>query len=460
MSNLVPIDVPDLQPLRESFEYDQFESELKSLFVKVFNDTLRESERSLNLTGMPHLGDEELMARALKFDGVAIVMRSAERMEFMLKATRSRNERRGLMYLKKYLQAIWPNVWLVEPLWQPLSSAIYPDDAVSLAKPKDLGSGVTAEYDADGNPSVYRTDSTGKNLLYSTPRTNYVRNNTMQGAAVGVFPTNWSASGPAGIAPSIVGTGTDGGVSYVDVRFAGTAGAAGTLRVYPENVGVVAAATGEAWVYSLFCKLQAGSLAPVTLKRMAIEEFNSSPTFIRGSYSNFSFTSSGLSTQRYSLAATLSGGAATASIRPFILLDVGSGAVVDITLRIGMPQLEKGAVATSVIPTTSAAVTVTDYAVATNGVATFASGPAPSPLLYFRTGRIRVTLPVTADNGLGLAEIARAFRSTLAARLMLLLQLGIVFENIGANGGLALSNAAIGIMPFTAIGTLQGPSPP
>jgi hypothetical protein len=75
--------------------------------------------------------------------------------------------------------------------------------------------------------------------------------------------------------------------------------------------------------------------------------------------------------------------------------------------------------------------------------------------VYFRTGRIRITLPVAADNGLGLVEIAKAFRSTLAARLMLELQLSTVFESLGqASGGFSLAGGAIGCMPILLEGTL------
>lgn len=212
MSKLIPVPVPALQPLARSFEFDALETELKAVVMAVFENMLRERERNLNLYGMAHLGGEDLMASALKSDGIAMVRRSFTRMQFLMKANRSRNPRRGLLFIKKYLQAIWPNIWLVEPLWQPIATA----------------------------------------------------------------------------------------------------------AAYP--VGAI---------------------------------------------------------------------------------------------------------------------------------------PNGDPTTHFLTGRVRITLPVSSDNGLGLTEIARAFRSTLPARLMLEFKLGTQFDSSGNNGGLALANGAIGIMPFTAIGILK-----
>lgn len=123
MSDLTPIDAPALAPLTESFEFDDVESQLKASFVKVFNDLIRDRERQLNLYGMAHLGDESLLQNNLKADGLSVMKRDAVQMRFLLKAARARNERRGTLFIKKYLQAIWPNVWKLEPLWMPLATA-------------------------------------------------------------------------------------------------------------------------------------------------------------------------------------------------------------------------------------------------------------------------------------------------------------------------------------------------
>lgn len=137
MSNLIPVPAPALQPLAQSYEANELETELKAIFMAVFEKLLRESERNLNLYGMAHLGGDGLMASALKADGIAMVKRSSTRMQFLMKANRSRNPRRGLLFIKKYLQAIWPNIWLVEPLWHPIAEvAQYPALCVPNGDPE------------------------------------------------------------------------------------------------------------------------------------------------------------------------------------------------------------------------------------------------------------------------------------------------------------------------------------
>jgi hypothetical protein len=59
---------------------------------------------------------------------------------------------------------------------------------------------------------------------------------------------------------------------------------------------------------------------------------------------------------RFSFASTTNQ-ATIAFVRPLLNLSYSSGVAIDVTLRIGLPQLEQGAFATSPIPTTTAAVT-------------------------------------------------------------------------------------------------------
>lgn len=134
---MLPIDSPDLLPLRNSAEYDQLESELKAIFLAVFNGMIRARERSLNLYGMPHLGDSELLERNLKADGLAVIRRDASSLSFLLKSWRSRNPKRGLGFLQTYLQTVFPNDWTVDQLWHPIATAdAYPAHRKAPADPQ------------------------------------------------------------------------------------------------------------------------------------------------------------------------------------------------------------------------------------------------------------------------------------------------------------------------------------
>jgi hypothetical protein len=55
--------------------------------------------------------------------------------------------------------------------------------------------------------------------------TNSIRNNTMVGAVAGTpgtFPTNWGLANGSALSYSVIGTGVDDEISYIDVRFFGT----------------------------------------------------------------------------------------------------------------------------------------------------------------------------------------------------------------------------------------------
>ncbi len=160
MSNLIPVTPPDLRPLVGSFEESQIESELKKVFIAVFESMVRERERTLNLYGMAHLGDESLMARNLSGDGLAVIRRDAARVRFLLKSWRARNPKRGMLFLRTYLQTIWPNEWSVDQFWHPIASALeYPAHKTTTGDPEThfltsrVRVGVTVEAD-DGTGLV------------------------------------------------------------------------------------------------------------------------------------------------------------------------------------------------------------------------------------------------------------------------------------------------------------------
>lgn len=94
-----------------------------------------------------------------------------------------------------------------------------------------------------------------RGLLIEQTRTNGIRNNTMVGAVAGTpgtLPTNWSLDGVGGVSREVVGTGTENGVEYVDVRYFGTPSANGTVSLSID--AQVAASVGQAWTSSIWLK--------------------------------------------------------------------------------------------------------------------------------------------------------------------------------------------------------------
>lgn len=199
---------------------------------------------------------------------------------------------------------------------------------------------------------------TDKGLLVEEGRTNSIRNNSMQGAVAGTpgtMPTNWTINGPAGLTFSVIGTGVDQGVDYVDLRITGTAGASGDVAIRPDGYASASAvaAVGQAWTGSIFIKLISNSGAAPTFTTV-IDEFTGAGAYLTGAILAQSAPTTG-NFQRYVQTRTMAN-ASTGRTTFETRVQVTNGQTYDITLRYGWPQLELGAFVTSPIRTTSAAV--------------------------------------------------------------------------------------------------------
>ena len=208
-------------------------------------------------------------------------------------------------------------------------------------------------------PRFDHNPTTGESLglLVEEARTNSIANNTGVGAvagAPGTLPTNWTWNTAGGASTEVVGTGTENGIAYVDVRVFGTLSSAPSIQFVANTA--IAATTGQAWTESFYCKiisLVSGTPDP----RLRIVERSGAGSYLTEGNQPFTpgISSASLIASRFTFTRTLTN-ALTGYVIPALLLNQSSGAI-DITLRIGLPQLEQGAFATSAIPTTTATVT-------------------------------------------------------------------------------------------------------
>ncbi|MDB5768041.1 MAG: hypothetical protein JWQ61_2855 [Collimonas fungivorans] len=128
--------IPSLAPLQHSHDANALEAELKQLVLFLFETHLRDAERELNVYGVPHLGSLPLIERHVKREGLALIRTEEPAMRYLYKAWRARNPKRGLHFLRMYLQLLWPNGWIVEQLWQDKNKS-YP---TALSSASSIGS--------------------------------------------------------------------------------------------------------------------------------------------------------------------------------------------------------------------------------------------------------------------------------------------------------------------------------
>jgi hypothetical protein len=172
----------------------------------------------------------------------------------------------------------------------------------------------------------------------------------------GTLPTNWTGSSTAdGVTREIVGIGTENGISYIDIRFSGTPTAGTNSTISFDAANQIAASSGQTWTESVYLKLQAGSFSGTSTAVSLLGTNGSSGTEAFNT-SLITSTPSNLAAARLSVTATFAV-IGTTHAQPRVRIGYTVGTAFDITLRIGLPQLELGAFATSVIPTTTIALT-------------------------------------------------------------------------------------------------------
>lgn len=184
-----------------------------------------------------------------------------------------------------------------------------------------------------------------RGLLLEEARTNSVRNPRAEGATPGTIgsggspPTFWDVSVPTGFTAQIVGSGTETGIPYCDIRLSGTGAGLADVSCEPWGTAPVA---GESWTYTVFVRLAGGSLAGVAAITTRVY-YNGGTGNTLGTVNP---TSAPLREQRWTTVPTIAG-AGVNNVKGSLRIDLNG--TVDVTLRVGAAQLEKGGGASSVI---------------------------------------------------------------------------------------------------------------
>lgn len=183
-------------------------------------------------------------------------------------------------------------------------------------------------------------------LLVEGARINRQRNAGALGAlpgTPGTPPQNWNISG-TGLTRQIIGYVVEDNIQCVDMRLFGTSGAGHYTFAGESGTTHFSAQVGEIWTYSIYARLIAGT--PRTT-RGHLRQLNSSGGILGDIVTTVAVPTSGpLATNRLVATAALNQ-AATARLQAFIQVNFPIGTVIDDTWRLGAPQLELGAFASS-----------------------------------------------------------------------------------------------------------------
>lgn len=196
---------------------------------------------------------------------------------------------------------------------------------------------------------------------YAT-RINWIRNNTMQGAAAGTpgaLPTGWSVENLGPLSYEVVGTGVDGDVEYVDLRIFGTNDGTAFAYIHFAEVGHTQLKNStDDWTLSVYLKRTINSGSSPGTTRLAIAQHSADGTLTTDGATISVSLGSTLTREDGSQVSSFTG----TYIRPGFRFTRQSTLAYDFTLRIGLPQLEIGTSATGVIRTTNAVGSTQDVA--------------------------------------------------------------------------------------------------
>lgn len=200
---------------------------------------------------------------------------------------------------------------------------------------------------------------TDRGLLLEAAATNFIRNNSMLGAAAGTpgtLPTQWTRFIGGGLSTSILGTGTDRGLPYLDLRLWGTSASSNGTQISFDQAPGIPTTQGETWTHSVFLSIIAGSASNLSFVRCNLVEMGSGGETLAVQYGTNIRDILGSVRQRRSETRVVAHGSA-ALVRPAIELSYEGGTAVDLSLRIAAPQLESSTTASTPVLTSGSSAT-------------------------------------------------------------------------------------------------------
>jgi hypothetical protein len=350
-----------------------------------------------------------------------------------------------------------------------LYSIIGPDLDVTRGTVKNRvnRAGVLSEV-ASGVPATTYAGGALRGTTVEPSSRNEIRNNTMQGAVVGVvgsggaYPTHWTEALSTGgiISREIIGTGPENGIDYLDLRIFGTATANGSVFLGLDSATQIVASSGQAWAYSIYAKTITGTPSTLTLNyRWGLSG---------GGFVASSIDAITLSPQLSPFSLIRTAPATTERVQPRFEIVLINGASYDFTIRIGLPQIELGSVATSVIKTTGSAQTRNADVITKTGlgsvlpqtegwvyaevdVTRFIAG-ATRPILYFDDGTARRGILLTSLNRLAFRNAEFQITETGKYKVLARHTSGFASFDLFVNGILRTSNSLTATGVNTSIG--------
>jgi hypothetical protein len=158
----------------------------------------------------------------------------------------------------------------------------------------------------------------------------------------GTLPTNVSTSGiTSGLGREVVGSGSEDGVPYFDIRISGTTSASGQVQIrLPQASAAPAAAPGQSWKGRVHLRVLSGALTQFASSNFALVSYDTGGTGTTETSTNLSAVIAAYPLRDAVVEVTdASAGASAVKMGSFVRLNYSSGATIDITLRIGLPQL-------------------------------------------------------------------------------------------------------------------------